>query len=95
MRLELSSLKRAVRMSVVRAMTWQGSTPTPASTTISAQKNWSPKKGQIMVGLPHRSPMAVVDAPPWWITCRTGAGEEREGGQGWCRRLSGGGRVRV
>mmetsp|Transcript_15028 Transcript_15028/g.38139 ORF Transcript_15028/g.38139 Transcript_15028/m.38139 type:complete len:247 (-) Transcript_15028:1218-1958(-) len=48
-----------------------GRGPTPARCTTSPQKNWSPKKGQTSVGLPARSPAAVVPAPPWWTTAET------------------------
>jgi hypothetical protein len=42
--------------------------PTEASHgTLCAQKGWSPKKGNMTVGMPARRLAAVVPAPPWWI----------------------------
>jgi hypothetical protein len=35
--------------------------------TLCAQKGWSPKKGNMTVGMPARRLAAVVPAPPWWI----------------------------
>ena len=48
-----------------------GAGPAPDRLTISPQKNWSPKKGHTSVGLPKRSPAAVVPAPPWCTTAAT------------------------
>lgn len=52
-------------VSVVRDPMGQPGGPAPARDTISAQKCWSPKKGQMKVLLQARNPAEVVPAPPW------------------------------
>mmetsp|Transcript_22445 Transcript_22445/g.57692 ORF Transcript_22445/g.57692 Transcript_22445/m.57692 type:complete len:261 (+) Transcript_22445:1528-2310(+) len=67
----LSTRRPSARRSALSMWIGHGSGPTPARRTISPQKCWSPKKGQTKVGLPCRSPAAVVPAPPWWTTAAT------------------------
>lgn len=68
--------------------------PTPLAWILSPQKNWSPKKGIIVVGHPALNPEAVVPAPPWWTTAAH-RGNNQSWGQSSRRKTSAGTSERI
>lgn len=85
------SLSRASRFSETmdrdREGMEQGLGPSRLRCTISPQKNWSPKNGQIHVGHPKRSPAAVVPGSSSNSSREGEGGREGEIDQ-WCMDIT-------